>query len=688
MSASAPIPRGSAVPAGSPPPTTRPEPTPRAILRTVLIVLCVVFALYLIYQLRKPISWLVIATFLAIALSGPVNLLSRNMPRGLAILIAYLTLILVPIGVAALIIPPLVNELTDLAKNVPKYVARRAGLAHEQPDAEEARRPVRHRRETAAEGGGAADAPRRRRLDAVERRQHDRRLAVRGVQHLRAVDLHGRRRAHAGSTAASTSRAPSTRRASDARVDRIAIAVGNYVGGALFQATIAGITTFLVLTILGVPFAAPLSAIVFVFDLIPLVGATLAAIVVGLVTVFNDFPVDTIIWVIWAIVYQQIENNVIQPQIQKRAVEIHPFMVLVSVLFGATLFGIVGALLAIPFAASLQIAAREWWDYRQAVRRSRCRRGWTCRSRPSRTRRAAGAAGSAAGRRTSLRRSGYEGERSRARRRRSATSAAVRGRQRPGDGGVRLACCLPGALADRLERRLAFARPPTARDAARRRRDGAEALIVEEAGEVLRPAALRSETGYQEDGIRHQRPQRRSLLGVGEARDGADVCVAPFADALRSERVDHPRDALVDAVLHLSRRRVARPHEHEQALPEASRDVDHRLQRFRAEVGADGDRIGVVDRQLDVLADPHAPQRGGRIRGHRVADVAALGVLDHEQTGGAGVLLDALQRGDARRAERLEEGRLRLDGRDQLGDAVDHRASRTPPPPSPRRRGR
>ena len=68
---------------------------------------------------------------------------------------------------------------------------------------------------------------------------------------------------------------------------------------------------------------------------------------------------------IWAIVYQQLENNVIQPQIQKRAVDIQPFIVLVSVLFGSTLFGVIGALLAIPIAASLQIAAREYLAYRQ-----------------------------------------------------------------------------------------------------------------------------------------------------------------------------------------------------------------------------------------------------------------------------------------------------------------------------------
>jgi predicted PurR-regulated permease PerM len=150
----------------------------------------------------------------------------------------------------------------------------------------------------------------------------------------------------------------------DRTIDRMAIAVGNYVAGAIAQATIAGITTFIVLSILGVPFAAPLSVVVFFFDLIPLVGATIAAIVVGLVTVFVNFPTATIVWVIWAVIYQLVENNVIQPQIQKRALDIHPFVVLVSVLFGSALFGVAGALLAIPVAASGQIAVLEWWRFR------------------------------------------------------------------------------------------------------------------------------------------------------------------------------------------------------------------------------------------------------------------------------------------------------------------------------------
>jgi predicted PurR-regulated permease PerM len=146
------------------------------------------------------------------------------------------------------------------------------------------------------------------------------------------------------------------------------VAVRNYVAGALAQATVAGVTTFIVLTILGVPFAAPLSVIVFFFDLIPLVGATIAAVIVAIVTLFVDFPTATIVWVIWAIIYQQIENSVIQPMIQRRAVDTHPFVVLVAVLFGSTLFGIGGALLAIPVAASAQIALVEWWRYRRGER--------------------------------------------------------------------------------------------------------------------------------------------------------------------------------------------------------------------------------------------------------------------------------------------------------------------------------
>ena len=147
--------------------------------------------------------------------------------------------------------------------------------------------------------------------------------------------------------------------------DRTGSAVGGYVRGALLQALIAGVTSWVVLEILGVPYPVALALIIFLLDLVPLVGATLGAVMVGIVTLFNDFPTATIVWAIWSVVYQQIENTVIQPRIQSRAVQVEPFVVLVAVLFGSTLFGIFGALLAIPAAATIQIAIYEYSLYRR-----------------------------------------------------------------------------------------------------------------------------------------------------------------------------------------------------------------------------------------------------------------------------------------------------------------------------------
>ena len=96
----------------------------------------------------------------------------------------------------------------------------------------------------------------------------------------------------------------------------------------------------------------------------PLVGATIGAILVGIVTLFSDFPLDTIIWAGFALGYQQFENYVVQPRIQSRAVDLDPFVVIVAALCGGTLFGILGALVAIPSASALQIAVKEFLRYR------------------------------------------------------------------------------------------------------------------------------------------------------------------------------------------------------------------------------------------------------------------------------------------------------------------------------------
>jgi predicted PurR-regulated permease PerM len=337
--------------------------TPRAVARTVLTAVLVILVLYLLYLLRRPIGWLLIAAFLAVALSGPVNYLHRYMKRGFAIALVYLGLLLVPVGIGAVVVPPLVGGANDLAENAPQYaedvtefVNDNETLRNINEDYDVTEKIEEEAGKLPNKIGDAAGVLRDVGFGIVSSI-----FALVTILILTAFMLGGGRGwIHFGLRFVPEERAERLERV----LERAARAVGNYTAGALAQATIAALTSYIVLRILGVPFAAPLALIIFFLDLIPLVGATIGAVIVGLVTLFEDFPTATIIWAVYSIVYQQVENNLIQPQIQRRAVDINPFLVIVSVLFGSTLLGVMGALVAVPVAASIQIALREYLDYR------------------------------------------------------------------------------------------------------------------------------------------------------------------------------------------------------------------------------------------------------------------------------------------------------------------------------------
>ena len=334
-------------------------PTVRAVLRVVLVVVAVVITLALMYLLRQPLTWIFIAAFLSIALSGPVAFLSRSMKRGYAVAIVYLLLILMPFALIGLLVPPIVTQANNLVQNLPEYAQEVTDFVNDnerlrqlQDDYDITGRLEEEASKLPARLGDAAGV-----------------LGDIGVGLVNSIF------AAVTIIVLSLFMLSSGRRFLDAWIreyqpereqwwhnlfGRIANAIGNYVAGALLQATVAGVTSWIVLLILGVDYALPLAVIVFLLDLIPLVGATLGAILVGIVTLFSDFPIDTIIWAVFAIIYQQVENNVIQPRIQARAVQLDPLVVLVSVLFGSALMGVLGALLAIPVAAALQITYREY----------------------------------------------------------------------------------------------------------------------------------------------------------------------------------------------------------------------------------------------------------------------------------------------------------------------------------------
>ncbi len=339
-------------------------PASRAVLRTILIVVVVALTLWLIYLLRQPLSWLVIATFIAIAVSGPVNALSRRMKRGLAIAIAYLIIAAIPVLLGALLIPPIVDQIGNFADDAPRYVDDLEQFVNEN----ETFKDLDNEFDITGKLQEEADQLPDRLGDAAGVLQD---IGIGLVNSIFAavtililsifMVAGGRRWVEAFLSLQS----PEHAKAAGEAMRKSADAVGNYIGGALLQATIAGVAAFILLSILGAPFPALLALIIAAFDLIPVVGATIGAVLIGVVVLFVNFPIALIIWIVFAIVYQQFENYVIQPQIQQRAVEIEPFVTLVAVLFGATLFGVVGALLAIPAAASIQISVREYMAYRR-----------------------------------------------------------------------------------------------------------------------------------------------------------------------------------------------------------------------------------------------------------------------------------------------------------------------------------
>ncbi|HYN51718.1 MAG TPA: AI-2E family transporter [Thermoleophilaceae bacterium] len=344
------------------------RPSVRATLRVVVTVVLSALALYLLYLVRTPVGYILLGAFVAIAASGPVNLLSRKLPRGLALVTVYLGIIFLPIIIALILVPPAVEQGIKLANKLPSYAQDLNEAFDENPQLKEANEKydITSKLENVAENlvsriGDAAGALVGIGAGLVS--------SIFALVTILVISMFLIGRGKAWRDAALRHRPADQAARITKATNEIADAVGSYIGGALAQATVAGAAAWLMLVILGVPSPLPLALIIALLDLIPLVGATLGAVVVGVVTLFVGFPTTTIIWAVFAIAYQQFENYVVQPRIQSRAVALDPFLIVVAALFGGALLGVIGALLSIPTAAAIQIAVREWLEFRRESRR-------------------------------------------------------------------------------------------------------------------------------------------------------------------------------------------------------------------------------------------------------------------------------------------------------------------------------
>jgi predicted PurR-regulated permease PerM len=333
----------------------------RTIARIIFVAIAIVGALYFLYLIRNVLGMMFIAVFLAVALGPVVEVFVRlKIKRSMAILLTYLLLLATVFGLGLLVVPPIVNGVNDFVGNVPHYVQdlRNSRTFRKYDDKykitpkleQQAKKLPSHLSQAAS---GLRDVTVGVFGTIVEL------VTILVMAFFLLLD--GRRILEFLFRELGPEHGERFGRISE----DVYRAVAGYVAGNLLISVIAGVSSYTVMSLLNLPFAVPLAVLVGLFDLIPLVGSTIAGAVVGIVAAIVGFPGKLIIWIIFLIVYQQVENNVIQPVVYRRTVAIHPLIVIVAVLIGASLLGVLGALLAIPVAATVQIVVKELWQYRR-----------------------------------------------------------------------------------------------------------------------------------------------------------------------------------------------------------------------------------------------------------------------------------------------------------------------------------
>ncbi|HXV33878.1 MAG TPA: AI-2E family transporter [Gaiellaceae bacterium] len=330
---------------------------PRAILVVLGIILAATAIIALFFLAWHVITWILVALFLTLALNPAVEFFQeRGLRRSLASLLVFLMALIAFAGLGALLIPPLVDQIVEFIDAVPGFVdeltAGRGPLGFLQDEYQ-----IVDRIEEAIEEQGAGGVLGVTNVGiAVARGVISFVVGVVTIAFLTIfMLLEGPKL-----LARFEDSLPENARPRWHRVSRdIYRTVGGYVGGNLLISLIAGIGAAIVLLAVGSSYAVALAVVVALLDLIPLAGATLAAIIVSTVTWIELGWVKALIVIIFFVLYQQLENHILQPVIYGRTVQLSPLTVLIAILIGAELIGILGALAAIPVAGIVQAVVRE-----------------------------------------------------------------------------------------------------------------------------------------------------------------------------------------------------------------------------------------------------------------------------------------------------------------------------------------
>lgn len=331
----------------------------RTIFRILTGITVFVGLIYLAYILRNQLVLIGTALFLAIALDPAVEKIARVMPkkhRGLATGVVLLIVIAMLAFVVVSLLPPLIDQTQSLIDDMPQkinqfrnsdnFIARFISDSNLLPDGAAFDRSELGNR-ILGFGTSFADVAKTALGSLVSV------ITVLVLTFFMIMEGPGwietywklipaRTRTHQKSLAGQMYKV-----------------ISGYVTGRLVMGMIAAVVAAIVMTIVGVPYAIPLALLVGLFDLMPLIGASLGAIVVVVAALIHSLT-SAIIMAVFFLIYQQLENTFIQPMIDSRTVQISPLTVLISAILGISVGGILGALVAIPVAGCAQILAKDY----------------------------------------------------------------------------------------------------------------------------------------------------------------------------------------------------------------------------------------------------------------------------------------------------------------------------------------
>jgi predicted PurR-regulated permease PerM len=341
----------------------RPVPV-RTILATIGLVLATVVLIEILMTAQQVLTWIIVGAFFAIALYPVVGFVQRRLlggkRRALATLLVFLVVFILLAALITAFVVPLATEGTKFAGQLPQVIA----------DARNGKGPI----------GNLLD--RTNALHWVQTHQSTIQKFASGLTTPAIGVVTG---------VATTITAIVTifvlaylmvlegpkvvdgfvnlfAPATGERIRRVgadcAKSVTGYISGNLLISIICGAITYVTLLIMGVPFAGLIALFVGVADLLPLVGATLGGAVAVLAAFIHSVPAGIVVLIVF-VVYQQLENHLLQPVIYARTVQLNPLTVIVAILIAAELAGILGALLAIPVASIIQVVLRDVWDHRR-----------------------------------------------------------------------------------------------------------------------------------------------------------------------------------------------------------------------------------------------------------------------------------------------------------------------------------